>query len=100
MLQTLGFRLTFQMGESTFPSPLHVPTLPAQYHYRDQHGTEVIYLAGYDAETDRTPPHASRFWIYSGANVAAYRQAFQEITAQWSLTWQKTQRFRRYCKNK
>ncbi len=87
-LQTLDFRLTFQMGESAFPSPLHVPALPAQYHYRDQHNTEVIYLAGYDAETNRTPLHASRFWIYSGANVAAYLQVRQFMAAQWSLIWE------------
>jgi hypothetical protein len=33
-----------------YPAYTPTPDLPAQYHYKDeQHGTEVIYLAGRDS---------------------------------------------------
>ena len=44
LLSTLGFTLTFQMQEQD--ALVHLPALPAQYHYKDACCTEVIYLAG------------------------------------------------------
>jgi hypothetical protein len=44
LLSTLGFTLSFQMQEQV--ALVHLPVLPAQYHYKDAYGTEVIYLAG------------------------------------------------------
>src|SRR5712691_1546544 len=71
LLARLGFLLAFQMDEQ----PDHtsqLPPLPAQYHYKDEtSGTEVIYLAGRDTPLEREvfPSHASRFWLYAGADV-------------------------------
>src|SRR5436305_461002 len=65
LLATLGFSLDFQL-DAQYTSQL--PLLPAQYHYQDVCGTEVIYLAGRDVALDgeQFPPHASRFWLYAG----------------------------------
>lgn len=86
-LQNLGFRLVFEMPAGT--GYRYAPPMPAQFHYRDQHHTEVIYLAGHDANIDgqRFPPHASRWWIYPGTNINAYHQAAQVLSLHWSLSW-------------
>jgi hypothetical protein len=60
-MQEHGFTLTFSLP----PQPGYghnVPDLPAQYHYEDRYGTQVVYLAGHDHEVDgiQLPPHASR----------------------------------------
>src|SRR6266700_3711930 len=70
MLQVLGFELAFHMDVVASPVYAQMSPLPAQYHYRDKYGTEVIYLAGHDADLDgvRLPEHASRFWLYPGAD--------------------------------
>lgn len=95
VLQALGFRLAFQMGEVRFPVSSRTPPLPAQYHYCDRHNTEVIYLAGPDADTDGAclPLHASRFWVYCGVSSAVYEQVLRVIAVQWPLIWNATQDF-------
>ena len=47
LLQPLGFSLTYQRGA--------IRGLPPQYHYRDNKGTEVMYLAGKDVLTADGP---------------------------------------------
>ena len=89
VLQGLGFTLTFHLD--TVPSGcVGVPPLPAQYHFCDQCGSEVIYLAGHDANTDgvRLPDHASRFWIYPGADAGSARRVTHALAARWSLAWE------------
>jgi hypothetical protein len=89
LLQAVGFAVDFHMD--TIPSACDsVPPLPAQYHYRDdRHGSEVIFLAGSDADLDGVPlpEHASRFWIYPGADAEAARWIAHVLAAKWSLTW-------------
>jgi hypothetical protein len=89
-LGTLGFSLTFQMeGSPAYPSD-NIPALPAQYHYQDAFGTEVIYLAGRDSPPEdglRYPPHRSRFWVYPGAKSEAYIQAIASVTDHWFVMW-------------
>src|SRR6266487_1953476 len=70
LLQTLGFELTFHMEIDHPPEYEQVPCLPAQFHFQDTHGNEVIFLAGRDTDLDGVgfPEHASRFWLYPGAD--------------------------------
>ncbi len=58
LLQAFGFRLTFHMEATIYPAYSQTPDLPAQYHYSDRCGTEVIYLAGQDYSMDglKLPP--------------------------------------------
>ncbi len=89
VLQVLGFALAFHMD--AVPSAcVGVPPLPAQYHYRDQRGNEVIYLAGCDTDPDgeQLPEHASRFWLHPGADAGATRWVAHALAARWSLAWQ------------
>ena len=90
ILQGLGFRLTFQMEAVVYRAYTQMPDLPAQYHFRDEHGTEVIYLAGRDAPLDgeRFPRHQARFWLYAGSDTAACKRVLSALTAKWLLTWQ------------
>ena len=88
MLATLGFHLDFKLdAQRSHTSPL-LP-LPAQYHYQDACGTEVIYLAGRDMALDgkSLPPHASRFWLYAGANAQAFQLAALTLALHWRLAW-------------
>jgi len=90
-LAPLGFTLVFQMQADDAQAYLHLAPLPAQFHYRDRQGTEVIYLAGVNLEDEQPAPvHASHFWLYAGADASAYKQAAEALTAQWALTWQDT----------
>ena len=90
LLVKLGFHLEFQMDEQR-DHPYELPPLPAQYHYKDASGTEVIYLAGRDYPLNEDgyslPPHASRFWLYMGANAQAYQLAASTLALQWQLAW-------------
>jgi hypothetical protein len=90
-LQTLGFRLTFYMDKRTSPESYGVPALPPQYHYTDQHGTEVIYLAGRDKPEDgeRFPAHESRFWLWPGADGLAHTRAADLLVKTFHLTFKK-----------
>lgn len=91
--QTLGFHLVFQLPAHTHAKRgmSTLPPMPAQYHYRDDHGTDLIYLAGQDRPADDAgmllPPHASRWWLYPGANTAAYQHTVQRLSRYWSLSW-------------
>jgi hypothetical protein len=89
LLQVLGFELTFHMDIDASPEYEQIPPLPAQFHFQDKHGNEVIFLAGRDADLDgvRLPEHASRFWLYSGADAAAYRRVAHMLAVRWSLAW-------------
>ncbi len=90
LLAKLGFHLEFQMDEQC-DHPYELPPLPAQYHYKDASGTEVIYLAGRDfpmnEDGDTLPPHASRFWLYAGADVQAFQLAASTLALHWRLAW-------------
>ena len=89
VLQAAGFALTFHMD--AVPSACAgAPPLPAQYHYQDKNGSEVIFLAGRDADPDgvQLPEHASRFWIHPGADGGATRWVAHVLAVKWSLTWQ------------
>jgi hypothetical protein len=86
LLATLGFSLDFQL-DTQHTSQL--APLPAQYHYKDASGTEVIYLAGRDVALDgeQFPPHASRFWLYAGADTQAFTRAMSTLALHYRLTW-------------
>jgi hypothetical protein len=88
-LEGLGFRLTFQMDAVLYPVWSATPDLPAQFHFSDEHGTDVMFLVGKDTPTDgeRFPPHASRFWISAGADAASYHRSMQVLATRWLLTW-------------
>jgi hypothetical protein len=90
LLAKLGFRLTFQMeAQDDLRSGIPLPALPAQYHYKDAYGTEVLYLAGTDTplEGEDYPPHASRFWLYAGAQRGVFRQAMSSLALAFQFTW-------------
>jgi hypothetical protein len=90
LLQVLGFELTFHLDTDVPPMYEQLPPLPAQFHFQDTHGNEVIFLAGRDVDLDGglLPEHASRFWIYLGADAAAYRRIARMLAVRWSLAWQ------------
>ncbi len=84
LLATLGFTLAFQMQEQD-----DLVHLPAQYHYKDACGTEVIYLAGCDTplEGEVFPFHASRFWLYAGADAQAFQLTLSTLALRYQFTW-------------
>ena len=90
VLAKLGFHLDFQMDEQR-DHPYELPPLAAQYHYKDAHGTEVIYLAGRDLPMNEDgyalPPHDSRFWLYAGGNAQTFQVVAATLALQWRLTW-------------
>jgi hypothetical protein len=85
----MGFSLVYQM--KAFPAPFHgVPALPAQYHYQDHNGTQVIYLAGKDFFSEdglKLPPHLSRWWMYPGQSHEEAVKVVQVLTARWLMAW-------------
>ena len=89
VLQAGGFALTFYM-DAVASGCADVPLLPAQYHYRDGRGNELIYLAGWAVDPDgaQLPEHASRFWIHAGADAGAVLRVAHVLAVTWSLTWQ------------
>ena len=90
LLTRLGFHLEFQMGEQR-DHQSQLPSLPAQFHFKDPHGTEVIYLAGRDSplndDGEALPPHASRFWLYAGASPQAFHLAQAMLALSYQFTW-------------
>jgi hypothetical protein len=94
LLEGLGFSLSFQMDAIRYPAYTQLPDLPAQYHYTDVYGTQVIYLVGRDAPLDgeRFPRHASRFWVYPGADAGACRRIVAVLATRWLLTWLRSPR--------
>lgn len=91
-LQTLGFRLVFQMDAFTPPESSAVSALPPQYHYTDQCGTEIIYLAGRDTPEDgeRLPLHESRFWLWPGSDAQAHSRAASLLASAYHFCWLNT----------
>ena len=89
LLQSFSFTLVFQMDAVNYGEWQPVPNLPAQYHYRDEHGTEVIYLAGRDANMDgeRLPVHASRFWLSPGRDERAYQNIASALSSTYRFSW-------------
>ncbi|HEX7737000.1 MAG TPA: hypothetical protein VF458_19300 [Ktedonobacteraceae bacterium] len=89
VLQTLGFRLSFHMQAVVPPESSAIPALPPQYHYTDQYGTEIIYLAGRDKPEDgeRLPVHKSRFWLWPGANEQAHARAAALLAKAFHFQW-------------
>jgi hypothetical protein len=89
LLQALGFELAFNMGVDASPEYEQLSPLPAQFHFQDKHGTEAIFLAGPDVNLDGIlfPEHASRFWLYPGADAAGYWQVANVLALTWSLSW-------------
>ena len=88
LLATLGLHLDFQLDAQRSHTS-HLPPLPAQYHYTDAFGTEVIYLAGRDLALDgqSLPPHASRFWLYAGADAEAFTFVLSTLAQRYRLVW-------------
>lgn len=96
-LRPLGFTLEFSMPATVYttrrkPRSLvpAIPILPAQYHYRDRYGTEIIFLAGKDASWQiggTYPRHESRWWLYHGSSQYSYNFVKQELSAKWRLQW-------------
>ena len=89
-LKQLGLRLDFQM--ETFAPPEYSPLaqLPAQFHFADDSGMSLIYLAGEDnamEEGERLPIHRSRFWAYAGADAQHFERITQHVSLRWSFTW-------------
>jgi len=88
VLTPLGFALVYQMESDEDQAYLHLAPLPAQFHYRDNQGAEVIYLAGVDQEDEQpAPPHATRFWLYAGADENAQERTAEVLAATLQLRW-------------
>jgi hypothetical protein len=90
VLAPLGFSQTLSMkAYAAFPDR-SVPALPAQYHFDDGKGTEVLYLAGKDhspEEGKQFPAHQSRLWVYPGHDPARSVQAIALLSRQWLMAW-------------
>jgi hypothetical protein len=90
VLAPLGFSLTLSMkAYAAFPTH-SVPALPAQYHFEDNKGTEVLYLAGKDYSSEegkQLPAHQSRLWMYPGHDPAHSVQAVATLSKQWLMAW-------------
>ncbi len=100
VLQKLGFHLAFFLAADDTDTSAKLPILPAQYHYEDEMGTSVAYLAGVDwpclADDDdepempscyRYPLHASRFWLTPGGRELVNRRVRDALAAAWDLCW-------------
>jgi hypothetical protein len=97
VLQAMGFALAFHMDAASSPCT-GVPPLPAQYHYRNRLGSEVIFLAGPDADLDGValPEHASRFWLYAGSDAQAARRVAHVLAITWSFSWRSESQARQH----
>ena len=89
-LHTMGFTLVFQMPACIPSASSAVAPLPAQFHYERADGTEVIYLAGRDTpleDGEVFPFHASRFWLYAGADAQVFQLAMSTLALSYQFTW-------------
>ena len=89
-LAQLGLRLDFQMEAFAPPAYSPLAELPAQFHFADESGMSLIYLAGEDSATEegeRLPAHKSRFWAYGGADAQRFERIAQQVALRWSFTW-------------
>lgn len=101
VLQSLGFHLVFSMPAEKDGGYMDLPLLPAQFHYEDEVGTRVEFLAGTDTpcladdadEEDtcglppRYPAHVSRFWLTGGARKLAMWRTREALAIRWRLDW-------------
>lgn len=100
VLEPFGLRQVFSLPADTTVSQAGLPPLPAQYHYKDESGTSVQYLAGVDspclADDDdepiassryHYPKHASRFWLTPGGNELTARRVQDTLTSAFGLAW-------------
>nr|BBH95162.1 hypothetical protein KTA_33610 [Thermogemmatispora argillosa] len=83
-----GYRLTFRLAACR----RRWGWLPAQYHYTDAAGTEVIWLAGPDPELreadPQAPAHRSRFWVYASRRAPERAEQIRARLRQvWGLDW-------------
>jgi hypothetical protein len=87
LLKTFGLELTFHLDIDVSPDYEHLPCLPAQFHFQDEQGNEVLFLAGRDVDFDGRgfPEHASRFWLYAGADRAVYQRVARALADRWSF---------------
>jgi hypothetical protein len=88
LLEREGFRLSFSLPACR----RRWGWLPAQYHYADAAGTEVIWLSGQDPEAreqDPTAPeHRSRFWVYAARRAPERAEQIRARLRQvWGLDW-------------
>src|SRR5260370_4621612 len=88
LLATLGLTLTFHMDAVQSPCA-EVPPLPAQYHYKDACGTEVIYLAGCYTPLygEVFAFHDSRVSLYTGADAQAFQLTMSTLAFRYQFTW-------------
>lgn len=90
-LEELGFHLTFSMpAKYSKQAGQIILVLPAQFHYKDRHGTEIIYLAGKDhsaRDEPYYPEHASRWWLYPGSSQYSYNLVLQSLSKKYNLSW-------------
>jgi hypothetical protein len=89
-LAQLGLRLDFQLEAFSPPTYSELSELPAQFHFADDSGMNLIYLAGEDSATEdgeRLPVHKSRFWAYIGADEPRFEKITQLVALRWSFTW-------------
>jgi hypothetical protein len=102
LLEPFGLTLTYTRPAETVQEYLHLPPLPAQYHFEDDWGTQVVFLAGTDTplladdESDEEkdgelrvdyPPHASRFWLIPGANQLSTHRVQEALAACLGFRW-------------
>lgn len=102
LLQDLGFHLAFFLPADKANASMsdYLPPLAAQYHFEDEIGTSVAYLAGVDAacladDKDdpeepvryRYPPHASRFWLIAGGRELVVWRVRDALAVRWNLRW-------------
>jgi hypothetical protein len=89
-LKQFGLRLDFQMEACAPPLHSELSALPAQFHFADDSGMSLIYLAGEDTTMEvgeRLPIHKSRFWAYGGAAKECFERITQLVALRWSFTW-------------
>ncbi|WP_376793792.1 hypothetical protein [Thermogemmatispora sp.] len=89
LLMQEGYQLAFWLPA------FREPCLPAQYHYRDATGTEVIWLAGPDPvlreQDPSTPAHRSRFWVYANRRDPRRADEIRErLRRAWGVLWKPT----------
>lgn len=95
-----GLELTYSRPAEMVQEYLHLPLLPVQYHYEDDWGTQVLFLAGSNhpnlaSDDDREEsagsksysPYASRFWLIAGAQASVTRRVQEALTKEWRLCW-------------
>ncbi|MBX5459256.1 MAG: hypothetical protein IRZ31_20375 [Thermogemmatispora sp.] len=88
VLKREGFRLSFSLPACR----RRWGWLPAQYHYTDAAGTEVIWLSGQDPEAREqdpmAPEHRSRFWVYAARRAPERAELIlMRLRQAWGLDW-------------